>query len=103
MSFGPEIKIIKVEIGEQIQDIGAAASKQIPIGNRYRYFKDVNYTLENGVSVPSRLTGLTKPKLQERIDSTKNNIDRKMMFAQYYDHGAGPYWSLVTKYYIAPR
>lgn len=101
--MSPEIKVIKVEVAESIHDIGAVASKQIPTGNRYRYYREATYTLANGVSVPSRISGLTKPKLQERIDSTKNNIALNSMFAQQYDHGSGPYWSFMTKYYIGPR
>jgi len=99
----PEIKVVKVEVGETIHDIGKDASKQLSSINRYRFYREVVYFLENGVSIPSRITGITKPKLQQWIESTKNNIALNMMFAQQYDHGNGPYWSFLTKYYIGPR
>ena len=98
-----EIKITQIEVAEPIHDIGTVASKQFPPGSRYRYYIEVTYILENGTRLTSQIRGLTKPKLQERIQSTKKNIELNSMFAEQYDYGSGPHWSFVTKYYIGPR
>lgn len=102
-TLAAECKVIEVEVSEDIVDIGAQAAKSLPPGNRYRYGREVTYKLDNGELVGSRITGLTKPKLQERITSTKNNIALGCMFATQYDHGDGPYWSLSTRYHLVPR
>lgn len=98
-----ECKVIGVEISETMNDIGAAAAKALPPGRRVRYSREAIYKLDNGDSVKSQISGATKPKLQERVESTKNNVNLGCMFATQYDHGDGPYWSLATRYYIGPR
>ena len=98
-----ECKIVGVEVSDSIIDIGAAAAKALPPGRRIRYSREVIYKLDNGESVKSQVSGATKPKLQERVESTKNNVKLGCMLATQYDHGYGPYWSLSTRYYIGPR
>lgn len=99
----PECKVIGLEVSDEMRDIGAAAAKALPPGSRTRYSREVTYSLDNGESVVSRISGLTKPKLKERIESTENNIKLGCMFATQYDHGDGPHWSLSTRYYLTPR
>lgn len=99
----PECKVVSAEVSDVTTDIGAQAAKALPPGRRYRYARDVKYTLDNGEVVASRITGQTKPRLQERIADIRNNIMLGCMLATQYDHGDGPYWSLSTRYYIGPR
>lgn len=98
-----EIRIVQLELTSPVADIGAAAAKSLPASERWRYAVAADYVLETGERVSTTIRGLTHPKLAQRVESTKNNIERGAMFAQQYDFGDGPYWSFVTKYLIGLR
>lgn len=101
--MSPEVRIVQVELVSEVKDIGAGMAKLLPASARFRYSVEVHYVLETGERVGTEIRGLTRPKLAQRVESTKSNIERGGMFAQQFDHGAGPYWSFVTKYTIGLR
>lgn len=101
--FGKEHKIASVDVSEEVVDIGAQESKALPPGSRYRYVTNAKYVLEDGTAIDSCLRGLTKPKLKERIESTRNNIKLGCMFAQQITSDAETYWSLSTKFSLSMR
>ena len=90
--------VVAMTVTGRQEDIGADASKKMPPGSRYRYSQPVVLSLEDGTQVVWHIRGLTKPKLQKRIDDQFRYIDSRMVFAeQWQDGDKPPYWSTLWR------
>lgn len=93
-----EEPIVSMTLNGDVKDIGAERSKLMQSGMRYRYTQSVVYSLADGTDFNFTLRGLTKPKLQERIRSTQDSIERGWMFGEQWQEPDGTtYWSTVLK------
>jgi len=90
------ILITALTITGPVIDIGADAAKKLPPGRRYRYSQAGHITLEDGRTFESNQRGLTRPKLAARIASYEDNIRRKMIKAEFDEHGT--YFGTSTTY-----
>lgn len=89
-----EVKIIGIEVDETITDIGKDTAKAMPAYTRWRYKVDATYLLDDGRKIPTAITGLTKPKLRGKIESTQRHIEQGAMSAVFMD---GKYWGTRTR------
>lgn len=93
-----EEPVISMALNGDVIDIGAERSKMMPSSMRYRYTQSVIYSLADGTDFNFTIRGLTKPKLQERIRSTQDSIDRGWLFGEQWQEPDGStYWSTVLK------
>lgn len=90
--------VVDIEVGSQITDIGAAASKALPPGRRYRYSVDVTYTLEDGEKYSSTIRELTKPKLKNAIERETRHVKQRTKSSEYIKDA--DCWISSYKYYI---
>ena len=78
-----EVPVLSVEATGEIVDLGAAAAKTMPLGKRHRYTRGIVHVLKDGRRIESEVGALTKPKLAERIEHTRqyaSNGELSMIF-----------------------
>lgn len=94
-----KIKIVSAEFGSKVSDIGKDACAEMLPGNRFRYYVDVTYFGENKQEIKSIVRALTKPKLKQRIEVTKEHIARGMLT---YSRDFAGNWYQTISFYIGP-
>lgn len=91
-----DILVTAIELTGPIKDIGAAATKALPPGRRYRYSRTARYILADGRTVETTVRGATKPKLAESIAFYERMIAAKSYSACFDD--AGKFWGTSTRF-----
>lgn len=100
----PEQHVVAMTIIGDTTDIGAAASKALSPGRRYRYSTPILYTLADGTQFASVIRSTTKPKLLKRINDTLRQIDERCIFAEQWKDGDQPaYWSTSLRMTLCLR
>ena len=85
----PDILISSLTIDRApVEDIGADAAKALPPGRRYRYKVSGVYTLADGQEVACKVSGMTRPKLAERVASLQKSVAAGHIKAWFDDAGA---------------
>lgn len=95
-----DVLIVSMVVSDKLEDIGKAAVAHLPTHMRKRYSRKVTYTLEDGRVIESKISGTTKPRLEDRIKGDQNNVDRKMVKAMMRN---GECQGFQTSYHIGPR
>lgn len=95
-----EQQVIKVQERGGIIDIGPDAPKSMQPCYRYRYKIQLVYTTADNEEHVGEARALTKPKLAQRLQQIRNQVDSHELFLQADDEGNEWY---VWKAYIGPR
>lgn len=92
-----EFKVVNVEFSNEIVDIGAEAAKKMPSYCRYRYYVTTRKTTEHSVVIDGQEAALTKPKLKQAIERTKQDVAAGRVLASQHDGN----WYTIVRYVVS--
>jgi len=76
----PDIQVTAFKVTDPcIKDIGKEASAALPPGRRHRYYYEGTYTLADGREIPTRVRAMTKPKLEDKLATTRRHVAQGMV------------------------